>query len=331
MPPSPLPPRASWAIRGHPAASASAALLLVAAVTPPLAAAPVAVWRIKADLVGAAAEAPGTVGPALPGDTGIALAALAEHPRLRVSRALYHTALLRPAAARAIYDPGRLATLPDHEVIVIAPALAEALLAEPPARQIGRAADGSGALPALIATAAGRAGVDPVFLVRTARRESDFNPYAAASESSARGLFQFVEQTWLHAISRWGPRHGLRQEAAAIQILPGGRARAADPAAERSILRLRYDPELSARMAAEVAADNDLRLTRALGRRPSAGELYAAHLLGLEGAVRLIRSAYLRPAQSAAEVLPAAAARNRRLFYRGGAPRSTSELLRLLS
>jgi len=44
-------------------------------------------------------------------------------------------------------------------------------------------------------------------------------------------------------------------------------------------------------------------------------------------AIRLLAE----PARPASQLLPDAAARNRSLFYRGGAPRSVGELLRSLS
>jgi hypothetical protein len=80
-----------------------------------------------------------------------------------------------------------------------------------------------------------------------------------------------------------------------------------------------------------MAASNAYLLSQGLGRAPSGGELYAAHLLGPAGALRLIRVAYLRPSYPAAWLLPDAAAKNRGLFYRRGAPRSASELLLSLS
>jgi soluble lytic murein transglycosylase-like protein len=40
------------------------------------------------------------------------------------------------------------------------------------------------------------------YLLATAQVESGFNPNSAASTSSARGLFQFIEQTWLAKPSR---------------------------------------------------------------------------------------------------------------------------------
>ncbi|MDN3719678.1 transglycosylase SLT domain-containing protein [Roseibium salinum] len=49
------------------------------------------------------------------------------------------------------------------------------------------------------------------YLVKTAARESAFNPTAKARTSSATGLFQFIESTWLETMKEAGPRHGLEK------------------------------------------------------------------------------------------------------------------------
>ena len=48
-----------------------------------------------------------------------------------------------------------------------------------------------------IKQAASTTGASFEYLLTTAKMESNFNPKAAASTSSARGLFQFIDQTWL--------------------------------------------------------------------------------------------------------------------------------------
>ncbi|MGL4729664.1 MAG: transglycosylase SLT domain-containing protein, partial [Bosea sp. (in: a-proteobacteria)] len=44
---------------------------------------------------------------------------------------------------------------------------------------------------------AAKTGTDFGYLVRTAQRESALDPNAKARTSSATGLFQFIDQTWL--------------------------------------------------------------------------------------------------------------------------------------
>jgi hypothetical protein len=182
---------------------------------------------------------------------------------------------------------------------------------------------GQDAVHAAIRRAADATGVNFSVLLETARRESALNPSARAGTSSATGLFQFIESTWLDMMRRHGGAHGLGQYANALQ-------QGADSATRRDILALRNDPEISARMAAELARENAQTLQARLGRAPSAGELYAAHVMGSGGAVRLIEAA-AQGAPSAAAIFPREAAANRGLFYADGQPRSAQALLQRLN
>jgi Transglycosylase SLT domain len=173
--------------------------------------------------------------------------------------------------------------------------------------------------------AAASTGVDFSMLAETARRESGFNAGAKAPTSSATGLFQFIESTWLEMVRKYGDQHGLGAFASRISTA-NGRPRVDDAATRKAILDLRYDPELSARMAGELARENAATLQARLGRAPNAGELYAAHVMGPGGAVRLIEAA-AQGAPSAAAIFPREAAANRGLFYANGAPRSAQGLL----
>jgi hypothetical protein len=79
-------------------------------------------------------------------------------------------------------------------------------------------------------------------------------------------------------------------------------------------------------MAGELARENANALRARLGRAPNAGELYAAHVMGSGGALRLIEAA-ASGAPSAAAIFPREAAANRGLFYADGQPRSAQALL----
>ncbi|MGQ0533026.1 MAG: transglycosylase SLT domain-containing protein [Caulobacteraceae bacterium] len=178
---------------------------------------------------------------------------------------------------------------------------------------------GHDAVRAAIRRAADATGVNFSLLVETARRESALNPNARASTSSATGLFQFIESTWLDMVRRHGADHGLGAQATALR-------NGANADTRREILALRSDPELSARMAGELARENATTLQARLGRAPSAGELYAAHVMGPNGALRLIEAAE-QCAPNAVALFPREAAANRGLFYAGGQPRSAQGLL----
>ena len=171
------------------------------------------------------------------------------------------------------------------------------------------------ALSPSLQTALTRAGernnVDFSYLLQTAIRESALDPEARAATSSAVGLFQFVEQTWLEMVKTSGPKYGLEQEADAITRGANGRYAVSDPKAKAQILALRHDPEVSALMAGEFTGRNNALMTAALRRPPSEGELYAAHFLGAQGAIDLIRLASTSPDAKAAAHFPEAASANR--------------------
>jgi hypothetical protein len=189
-----------------------------------------------------------------------------------------------------------------------------------------KAVGGFSGVEGAIRKAADATGVDFGYLLKTARRESGLNPGARASTSSAAGLFQFVEQTWLATVKRYGARHGLGGWADRITQGADGRFRVADPASRRALLDLRLDPQAAALMAGEMAADHAAYLKGRTGRDPSAGELYAAHFLGPAGSARLIEAARSRPDASAASLFPDAAAANPSIFRRDGRAVTAAEL-----
>ena len=145
--------------------------------------------------------------------------------------------------------------------------------------------------------------------------------------SSACGLFQFTEQTWLGTIKKDGAQLGLSDQANAISKDSNGRYVVTDPAARREILALRNDPEVSALMAGALTNESRESLEGSLGRSVNGGELYMAHFLGAAGATKLISSAEETPNVSAATLFPQAAAANRSIFYnKDGSARSASEV-----
>ncbi|MGA6942726.1 MAG: transglycosylase SLT domain-containing protein [Pseudolabrys sp.] len=55
-----------------------------------------------------------------------------------------------------------------------------------------------------IRQAAQSTGISFEYLLTTAKIESNFNPTAQASTSSAKGLYQFIDQTWLGTMKQDG-------------------------------------------------------------------------------------------------------------------------------
>lgn len=183
----------------------------------------------------------------------------------------------------------------------------------------------------VIADAARRTGADFDYLMRTAQRESSFDAGARARTSSAAGMFQFIEQTWLAMLHRHGADHGHGDIAAGIEQSSNGRFSIADPELRSRALDLRFDPEAASVMAGELAAENAAHLRGVIGREPSSGELYAAHFLGAGGAARLIKAVEADPGVNAETLFPEAAAANRPVFRPDGRPIRAAELLARLS
>ncbi|MFA6267104.1 MAG: transglycosylase SLT domain-containing protein [Pseudolabrys sp.] len=178
-----------------------------------------------------------------------------------------------------------------------------------------------------ISQAAASTGISFQYLLTTAQIESNLNPSAQASTSSAKGLYQFIEQTWLGTVKQDGAALGLGQYADAISQGADGRYDVADPTMRQSIMKLRSDPAASAMMAGALARNNAGQLTNTIGRAPSEGELYAAHFLGPEGAGKLINAASTNSGANAAAMFPSAAAANRPIFYnRDGSPRTVDQV-----
>ncbi|WP_288413870.1 lytic transglycosylase domain-containing protein [uncultured Sphingomonas sp.] len=178
-----------------------------------------------------------------------------------------------------------------------------------------------------IAKASARTGVDFNYLLGQAQVESGLQANARAGTSSATGLYQFVEQSWLGVVKAHGAEHGMAWAADSIRQGSNGRYYVADAGTRRAILNLRSDPQASSLMAAEHAADNKAALENALGRSATGTDLYMAHFLGLGGARQFLTTMQSNPDRSAAAMFPAAARANRSIFYgAGGQPRSLAEI-----
>ncbi len=185
---------------------------------------------------------------------------------------------------------------------------------------------GTGVMGAL-QRAADATGVDFNYLVKTATRESSLNPGAKAPTSSAAGLFQFIEQTWLSTVKTHGAKHGYGAFADQISKGRDGRYQVNDPAARKQVLGLRYDANASAVMGAELTAGHAAYLKGRIGRDPTQGELYAAHFLGPAGAASLISASQQRPTAIAANLFPGAARANHSIFYKAGRALNVSDVI----
>jgi hypothetical protein len=174
---------------------------------------------------------------------------------------------------------------------------------------------GSSHVTGAIRKAAQATGTSFQYLLATAKVESDLNPNLTARTSTATGLFQFIEQTWLATLKQAGPAFGYGNYADAISRTPSGRYVVEDPGLRAEIMQLRKNPTANALMGGVFTQQNTAVLGKQLGRAPSEGELYIAHFFGPYGAAKAISLAQSNPNANAAEIFPAAASANRPIFY----------------
>jgi hypothetical protein len=170
------------------------------------------------------------------------------------------------------------------------------------------------------------------YLLATAKVESNLNPGAKAPTSSAGGLFQFIDQTWLGTLKESGEGLGYGRYANAISRGEDGKFAVESPAMRREIMALKQDPTANAVMAGAFTQSNASYLKERLGRDATEGELYIAHFMGAGGAARLIEQSEASPGARAADAFPNAARANRSIFFdRNGRARNFAEVAQNLS
>jgi hypothetical protein len=157
-------------------------------------------------------------------------------------------------------------------------------------------------------------GVDPVYMMALADKESSFAPDVKASSSSAEGLFQFIVRTWLDVVREFGAKHGLHREAAAVEIVDG-EPKILDEDMRERVLGLRRDPYFSAVMAAELLKKDRTAIAQRIGRDLRHTEFYLVHFFGAEAASKFMKLLDGKPKQSAPRIFPHAARANKPLFF----------------
>lgn len=170
-------------------------------------------------------------------------------------------------------------------------------------------------------------------LMAQAAQESGFRADAKSSTSSAAGLFQFIDSTWLGLVKRFGAKYGVGELAQHIALDGGGRPSVSDAALRTKILDLRSDPALSAALAGEYMNLNRATVEQALGHKLQRADLYMAHFLGAKGATAFLKTLASRGSTPAADLLPEAAAANPSVFYdaQSGRPRTVAEIYQSFS
>jgi peptidoglycan hydrolase-like protein with peptidoglycan-binding domain len=171
-----------------------------------------------------------------------------------------------------------------------------------------------------------RTGVDFTFLMELARVESNFDPAARAKKSSATGLFQFTDKTWLQVIRTFGADYGLKDHVTKLKLNDDGKNKQ-----QKEVLALRLNPRLSALLAAENTKRNLKKLSYKTRREPGRTDLYLSHFFGPSGAVMFLNTLDEKPAAIAGKLFPEAAASNQAVFHTGdNQPRTVAEVYQWL-
>ncbi len=157
----------------------------------------------------------------------------------------------------------------------------------------------SGKVLGAIERASSESGVDFSYLVQQAAAESNFNINAKAKTSSATGLYQFIDSTWLSMLDRYADQYN---------IDTNGKTKA-------ELLDMRKDPQTASFMAAAFASENENFLNSHWGGEVGATELYMTHFLGASGGASFLNARDENPLTPAADLFPRAAQANRTVFY----------------
>jgi hypothetical protein len=179
-----------------------------------------------------------------------------------------------------------------------------------------------------------RTGVEFSFLMELAATESSFDPTSIAPKTTAAGLYQFKDETWLEAVRKYGKKYGMGVYAAHIEDYTdnagNNRLRIHDPVMYEYVLALRHNPRISALLAAEYVKHNRERLSDTLDREPGHTELYLTHLFGTTGAISFLKTLYETPDRIADEIFPKAAKNNQAIFRpKRSKPRTVAEIYQM--
>lgn len=172
------------------------------------------------------------------------------------------------------------------------------------ARSMGKIGARWEAVKGTLVNAAVRAGVDPGLLAKIAHFESKFDPNAAPIDrdssknkvrlfdgrmgiSSAHGLGQFTDATWLDTLRKHGAKYGVE---GASTLTPAAAA------------ALRGNTDLQASMLAELTAENVAK-GRKFGGTDDAASVYALHNLGGGDGRKLLTALRENPGMSVRDAL----------------------------
>ena len=157
----------------------------------------------------------------------------------------------------------------------------------------------------LIEASAKSVGIDPKLATAVAAVESDFKPNAGNGSSSAKGLFQFIDDTWKEQISKYGSKYGLPPNSSV------------------------FDPKANALMGAQYIKTNVESLKQTTDTVGPV-EAYMAHFLGLGGAKEFLGAMKSSPETIGSELMPKAASKNTETFTSKGKALTLKEIYEVI-
>jgi len=188
-----------------------------------------------------------------------------------------------------------------------------------------------GVLTAIYA-ASQHTGEDFSYLMELAFSESSFRTQIKARRSSAFGLYQFTNDTWLFAIHSFGHKYQLGFYADQIEFLENedGKLKPIlkNPVSFKHVASLRQDPYLSAIMAAELAQLNSKSMDEwnVLPKGSHRTSKYLGHFFGIKDSIIFGYALKHTPNAKAADVFAKLAKANPAIFYNKRKARSFQEI-----
>lgn len=147
-------------------------------------------------------------------------------------------------------------------------------------------------------------GVSKAILFKFAAIESGFKVKAASSKSTAKGLFQFTDDTWQYVTHRFGKPYGITEKTS------------------------RYNPFANALMAGfHIQSNLALIKENKKTKHVKDADLYLVHLLGRTGSIEFFKT---KPNVKIARKMPQAARNNRRFFYVKGKPATKTQMVAIV-
>jgi len=146
---------------------------------------------------------------------------------------------------------------------------------------------------------------DFAYMMELAETESSFRYNIKSKSSSAKGLYQFIETTWLTMLRKHGAKYKLDNEAQTY-----------NPIIEKELIALRSNPRLSALISVDFQKINLNREKCYLqDREISRTDLYLSHFLGINDSIVFLQQLKKTPKAIAADSFTAAAKYNKYIFY----------------